>query len=359
MVIEAERHLQISDTLPEFSIRPAQILTGEGPAEFMRERASIMYDMTPIHSHRNTGIYTTKNWYFDHFMFAHVKNEASVVGRSKAQAETGAGLVFLHRYFDGGIRGVMDDTSIDRDPGQMYMIDQARRVDCIQFPNQVHGVFIPKNLIGYDSGQHPAFIRFSDNRVLGALLYRSFDRVFGDVQLHGTVDLATLNQLVACIKMSLGSDRRDGDVRRQAREALADMIRAYVDRNLTHLDLSAATILKNFGLSRASLFRMFEPDGGFRRFVNRRRLHRAVLDIAQKPGKRGSISEAAERWGFSSDSNFNRSVKDEFGVSPGALVDFPIHNLEITSPRNDLIAHLDRLQTGHNTLPSTPQTLGI
>jgi len=314
-----------------------------------------MYDMTPIHSHRNTGTYTTKYWYFDRFMVTRVNSEASVVGRSRSQAEAGAGLVALLRYFDGGVRGVMGDFSIDRDPGQMYLIDQEQRVDCIQFPNEVQGVFIPKDLIGYDPDLHRPFIRFSDNRVQGALLYRAFDRVFRDVADQNMVDLTAFDQLLACIKMSLGSDHRDGDVRRQARDALADMIRAYVDRNLTQIDLSAAAILKNFGLSRASLFRMFESDAGFRRFVNRRRLHRAVLDIAQKPLKRGSISEVAERWGFSSDSSFNRSVRNEFGVSPGSLVDIPTHNLSFVVPTDQIIAHTQRIQEGHNTpLPTRP-----
>lgn len=232
-----------------------------------------MYDMTPIHSHRNTGVYKTKNWYFDRFMFVSAKNEASIIGRSKAQAEAGAGLVFLHRYFDGEIRGVMGDLSIDRDPGEMYLMDQERRVDCIQFPNRVQGVFLPKKLIGYDPDRHASFIRFSDNRAQGILLYRAFDRAFRNVSMRDSVDPEALNQLLACLKTSLGADRRDGDIRRQARDAMADMIRAYVDRNLTQLNLSASTVLRNFGLSRASLYRMFEDDDGFRRFVNRRRDH--------------------------------------------------------------------------------------
>lgn len=249
----------------------------------MRERTSLMYDMTPIHSPHNTGTYKSKYWYFDRCMFTHVHSEASVVRRSRSQAEAGAGLVAILGYVSGGVRGVMGDLSIDRDPGQMYLVDHAQRVDCIQFPNEIHGVFLPKKLIGYDPDRHAPFIRFADNRVQGALLNRVFNRVFHDIQVRDAIDPTAFDQLVACLKTCLGSDRRDGDVRRQARDALADLIRSYVDRNLTHRDLSVATILTNFGLSRASLFRMFERDGGFRRFVNRRRVHRAVIDIASTP----------------------------------------------------------------------------
>lgn len=338
--------MQLAETLPNRYISPTQIIVGEGPAEFMRERTSLMYDMTPIHSPFNTGTYRSKYWYFDRFMFTHVHSEASVVRRSKSQAEAGAGLVAILSYVSGGVRGVMGDLSIDRDPGQMYLVDHARQVDCIQFPNEIHGVFVPKNMIGYDPDQHAPFIRFSDNRVQGALLYRAFNRVFRNVQFQDAVDPTAFDQLLSCLKMCLGSDRRDGDVRRQARDALADMIRSYVDKNLAHPDLSAATILTNFGLSRASLFRMFERDGGFRRFVNRRRVHRAVIDIVSAPPSRGSISAAAERWGLTSAANFNRSVKDQFGVAPGSLVDFPKDDTAYFVPSGKIIGHTLRIQNG-------------
>ena len=309
-------------------IPASHMFTGSGPRSFMREKSSSMYDMTPLESPNNSGIYRTRNWFVDRFFFAETRNDAVTVGRTKAQAETGAGLVFLHRYLYGRVRGVMGDANIDRDPGQMYLMDQEQRVDCIQFPITSQGVFIPKDLIGYDPDRHPAFVRFADNKTVNALLYRAFDQVIEDMRSHCIVDWRALDQLIASLRYALGTDDRDGDVRRQARDAMADLIREHVERNLDQADLSSTSILKTFGLSRASLFRIFKSDGGVRRYINQRRLFRAVLDIARSEGARGSISQAAERWGFSSNANFNRAVRNQFHVSPSSLVNLPEPDLK-------------------------------
>ncbi len=311
------------------SIIPAsQILSQTGSLSFMREKSSSMYDMTPLRSPLNAGVYESRNWFVDRFFFAEVKNDAAVVGRTKSQAETGAGLVYLHRYLRGGIRGVIGDLSVDRDPGSMYLMDQEQRVSCIQFPMTSQGVFIPKVLIGYDPDRHPAFVRFADNKTVNALLYRAFDHVFNDIRDQNIVDWTALDCLIASVRYALGTDDRDGDIRRQAREAMSDLIREYVERNLDDADLSPTRILKTFGVSRATLFRMFESEGGVRRFINKRRLYRAVLDIARSAGARGCISQAADRWGFSSHANFNRAIQEQFGVSPGSLVDLPEPDLK-------------------------------
>lgn len=315
-----------SDTTKNI-IPASQIASAQGPTALMRERTSTMYDMTPLHVPQAIDLYKSSNWFVDRFLFIQTENGPVAISRSKAQSENGANLVFLHRYFGGGVRGVMGDLNIDRNPGEMYLIDQSRRVNCIQFQTCVQGVYIPKHLIGYDPNIHPPFMRFSNNKTLSALLYRNFDQVFADIKDHNLVDQMALDRLIACVRYALGTDDQDGDVRRQARNAMTDLIRVHIERNLCHPDLSATSLLKSFGLSRASLFRMFEAEGGVRRFINRRRLYRAVLEIADSAGTRGAVSAAADRWGFSSSANFNRAVREQFDVSPGMLVQLPQRDL--------------------------------
>ncbi|MEM9841424.1 MAG: helix-turn-helix domain-containing protein, partial [Pseudomonadota bacterium] len=78
----------------------------------------------------------------------------------------------------------------------------------------------------------------------------------------------------------------------------------------------------------------FQAEGGVRNYITRRRLQRAVLDIAENPTRRGQIHEAALRWGFASDTTFHRAVRREFGTSPGALFEMPIHGPADVRPRS-------------------------
>ena len=93
-------------------------------------------------------------------------------------------------------------------------------------------------------------------------------------------------------------------------------IARYIDHHLHERGLEPDTIAEAFGLSRASLYRIFEPVGGVAESIRRRRLTRAALDLAA-PERRGErISEVAFRWGFVSDGAFSRSFRAHFGVNP-------------------------------------------
>ncbi|MEE2929174.1 MAG: hypothetical protein VX599_00510, partial [Pseudomonadota bacterium] len=60
-----------------------------------------------------------------------------------------------------------------------------------------------------------------------------------------------------------------------------DLIRKYIESHLGDQTLLPAQICNLFNLSRATLYRMFEDDGGVRRFIQDRRLHSAIWDLAE------------------------------------------------------------------------------
>ena len=345
-----QNHPSLDHTMSALELSPPRLLIPasqkvfvDGPISMMREKTSAMYEMTPIEWPENTGTYRSKYWYVGPYLFIKSENDAMAVGRSKAQAEIGGGLVFIHRYKHGGVRGVTGELNLDRDPGQMYLVDQAAQVDCIQSQTKVEGVYIPKELIGYDSGQHAPFIRFGAYGALGAAIFRAFDRLISTLLAEDGIHQNTLDRFICTIKTALGSAPRHGDVRRQAREALADVIKTHIERHLQTPDLCPDSLLKAFGVSRASLFRMFEKDGGVRSFIQQRRLCRAISDIARDKNVRGAVTAAADRWGFSCGANFNRAVRDRFGVAPGSLINVPDRDLQFIHAGDDVQAFIHRI----------------
>lgn len=285
----------------------------------MRESTSPLYDMRPLKWEGHSGIYSSNAWYTDQILFTQTMNGAVAVERSKAQAEAGAHLIFVHRYFRGKVRGQFDDVNLDRDPGHIYVIDQAQRVECIQFPTIIQGMFIPKSMIGFDPDRHPTLSRFANHGPMGRVLFSEFSSVFTQLNHYQWVEQTTIDRFLACLMMAMRSDGGDEDIRRRAREALKDHIRAHIEQELLSGKVSVDYLLARFGVSRATLYRMFDSANGVRQYVSDRRLYRAVLEISEKPLRRGDLTSIAERWGFSSNVNFNRAVKRHFGVPPGAL----------------------------------------
>ena len=290
------------------------------PTEAVRDVISAYYDMTPLHSDQNRGSSGSRHWYAKDCIFASSNIDMTIVRRTKSQAENGAHLVFVHRYTSGSIRGEINGFSIDRDPGHLYVFDMEQMVECIQFPVCVQGIYIPKWLLGYESSRHAPLLRFSQQTPTGMAMLRDFAHIFETLNSNDALDLLTLERLFASLKVAIVSEHQDGEVRRLARQAMLKTIQAHVEKVLDDPDLSVDQILRTFAVSRASLYRMFDPYGGVRHYISNRRLCRAVLELSGKQLRRGDISAVSDKWGFSSHSSFHRAVKNRFGATPGSLV---------------------------------------
>lgn len=291
----------------------------EGPADLIRDNLTNVFDLTPIETSANRGKYRGRNWFVDGQLISLVQTDATIARRNKRQIENCSNLVSIHRYLSGRVLGSAGDLTIDKPCGEVFLTDQALQIELVQTPLLAQSIFIPKHLIGYDSDLHDPFIRFSNNRVVGDLINAEMDRLYAALFFAPELAQSAFRRLTACIKVAIRSPDQDGDVRARARDAMADGICKFIELHLDSPDLSVTTILKNFGVSRASLYRMFEDKGGVREFISDRRLNRAIVEIVQSPQERGIITAAAEKWGFSSNPNFYRAVKRKFGVSPGVL----------------------------------------
>ena len=298
---------------------PSQLLCYRGCIDLMHERSIPFFEITPIQSELNRGANEIRSEYLENFVVGQSCIDASIIRRTKSQCENAAHLVVINRYVSGSLYGQMGDTNIDREFGHVYLTDHERRIDCIQNPTVNQFIYVPKSVIGYDSAIHSAFIRFADDPVIGALISAEFDTIFSDFLSGKPANRVALRRLVACVKLAISSDQIDTDVRRHFRESLCQGICYFIENNLDNWDLSVGLVLKNFGVSRATLYRMFEEKGGVRQYISDRRLHRAVMDLSDSAGTRGAVTAISDKWGFSSGANFNRAIRRKFGIAPGAL----------------------------------------
>jgi AraC-like DNA-binding protein len=98
-------------------------------------------------------------------------------------------------------------------------------------------------------------------------------------------------------------------------ESLVTLCR-YVEDNLTARDLGAAKLAATFGLSRASLYRLFAPVGGVASFIRERRLARALHELSAPGRQNRRIGPIAYQAGFHSIAAFNRAFRAAYGKTP-------------------------------------------
>ncbi len=174
--------------------------------------------------------------------------------------------------------------------------------------------------LAYPDSATATFLPASDRRA--RLLADQFDALWqhAETDSAAATTVAVVETMCDVIAEVVGRsiDAR-GAVGRAERQLLLTAIKQHIDANLEAGTLNADELGRRFQLSRASLYRLFEADGGLARYVQDRRLNRA-LRLLVAPGARSKrLIELAVDLQFSGDSTFVRAFRRQFGVTPGEI----------------------------------------
>lgn len=93
----------------------------------------------------------------------------------------------------------------------------------------------------------------------------------------------------------------------------------FIEQELAQETLGVDALIAQFGLSRATLYRLFDADGGVASYIRERRLLRA-MKLLGASGGRPRISSVAYATGFSDEKTFSRAFRRRFGFLPREAV---------------------------------------
>lgn len=144
--------------------------------------------------------------------------------------------------------------------------------------------------------------------------FRSLHRQLPELTLDHLPGLieATRSMVVACTVPSRSSLEQAMPAMRATQMERA---KQFIRDNLLQPDLGARELCRYLGMSRSSLYRLFEPLGGVARYIRSARLldaHRALSTASDtRP-----VYTIARELGFDDPSEFSRAFKHQFGYSP-------------------------------------------
>ena len=97
--------------------------------------------------------------------------------------------------------------------------------------------------------------------------------------------------------------------------------KAFIEERLTagHAVIASDAVARAAGVSRASLYRAFDAEGGVNRYIQDRRLHHARRALRQRSGPTPTIADIGYAYGFASASHFSRQFRARFGYSPSEV----------------------------------------
>ncbi len=203
---------------------------------------------------------------------------------------------------------------------RVVVVDMAQPIEMrSDRPVEAINLVVPRARLGDEAGPldtlHGAALDF-DADVAGKLL---FDYLRGIIlccaqlaphQLSGLTDAA----VKLCAAFLRGAERGGvaGDLRRRIE------VRRFIQDHLGRLDLDAAAIMREFGMSRPVLYREFAEDGGVMTYLRERRLA-AAMRLLTRPasgGRAPRVSSVAYAVGFADEKSFSRAFKMRYGILP-------------------------------------------
>ncbi|MBP2316857.1 helix-turn-helix domain-containing protein [Azospirillum soli] len=250
-----------------------------------------------------------------------VASNAQLFRRSPATiARSGVDHYFVQLYTQGGYAGEAEGHPIRLEPGDVSVLDlsQTLQTQAEDFSNITFVVPRPvlAPLLKNSDGLHGMVL--SGRSGLGYLLANYMRTVYATVgsltpEEGAGITQATASLIAGCFGPA--TEAREVAAVGQ-KKALFLAIKRYIDENLASPELTADLLVREFRVSRATLFRMFEPLGGLAGYIRDRRLFRCFAEITSPANAHRSIGDLAYNWGFGNEAAFSRAFRRAFDMSP-------------------------------------------
>ncbi|WP_202332957.1 helix-turn-helix domain-containing protein [Mesorhizobium sp. L-8-3] len=222
----------------------------------------------------------------------------------------------LNLYRTGGWRAQTPRGEFEGRAGQVSVLDLSCELVSDEPNCSLVALFLPRSLVedrlpnlgalhgGAPSGPYAALLA----EYLGLLARRLPTLPAGDEQ---ALSRATCEMLTACLAPSLANLEA---ARPGLELVLQRRAKRFVEAHLHSAKLSTDAICNAVGVSRRTLYRLFDQEGGVLRYIQSRRLERIKTVLSDSRETR-RISEVAAEFGFLRSDHFARAFKQQYGQS--------------------------------------------
>lgn len=248
-----------------------------------------------------------------------IQAQAQHYDRSRSKLGRDGMDVYVLQYYLEGCCGQRDGASgTATRPGDLFIVDAAQPLATSTTDSRFLSLVVPRRLLApllqspdelsmrVLRGNAPMVGLLRDH--LSALYQSAGQLTSAEAQavIPGTLQLAA-----AAINCQVTESNATA-----VKESLFASICRYLQYNLADLTLSAEGVAVHFGISRATLYRLFEREGGLINYLRLQRLRQCHAILADRSQTHRSVAEIAQTYGFSDASNFARAYRRASGMSP-------------------------------------------
>ena len=223
--------------------------------------------------------------------------------------------ILIQSYLQGGLSGDMDGRDVSVSAGQTSVIDLARpmrgdRLGCADLVNLV----IPRDALSLGMQDlHGAVLEDERGEFLADYLV-SLLGALPSMQQSDAAGIARITRDMVAVCLRPTAENRERAMR-QIEAGYLRRAKRLIEEQLRAPDLTAGRLCCQLGISRSSLYRLFEPLGGVARYIQGRRLEQ-IREALRTPRETRSLRDLAQVYGFSDGAHLSRAFRARFGMSP-------------------------------------------
>tara|TARA_R110002167_G_scaffold23829_2_gene84515 strand:- start:1592 stop:2587 length:996 start_codon:yes stop_codon:yes gene_type:complete len=256
-------------------------------------------------------------WRMDNLLLFERMLSGVIHARTRRANTDGFDHIVITLVMGGRVTGGVESGFDHAEPGEIYMTDMLRPSRTTFQDAHVLTASVARTLIGValgsHSGLHGRLLKAPENLVLADFmqsLARHGDQLRPEVLASlGRAFIDVLSSATVVDLPGRGEARRKDFMRRET-------VKRHILDNLGNRDLSVESISRATGISRSSLYRLFESDGGIAGLILGRRLE--AVRVALDRRTEATPTQLAARFGFSGTSAMSRSFVEAYGLSPVA-----------------------------------------
>lgn len=218
-------------------------------------------------------------------------------------------------------------------PGRLYALHPDNEIH-LEDDTTVMAFWVPYARLGLDPAGFARFASYDTRSGIGIVVtyaIRSFFEALPTMTVQEAE--AALPMLEGLFKAMLDHGTPSDIAYAALEHACAPSMRDFVRKHLSDPSLSARRLQAAFGVSRATVYRSFESEGGVVRFILEERLKAAHRKLSASTEQRGLVGRTAEELCFADTATFSRAFQKHFGMRPSEVVG-------ATSTRDDVLTAL-------------------
>mgnify|MGYP006295997815 CR=1 FL=1 len=233
---------------------------------------------------------------------------------------SGDSWIVLNYLRCGSISTVLDHHAHTRlGPGSLCVMDWSVPHVSVASDYELVTVAFPRSELPAAElmGRRTPAVTWAPDSAQGEILANALENLLAQLPRlddHEAAALAAgLTGLVGGLLLAEGGLLRN----RYSETSRADAMRQFVNEHLREPGLGVQMLCEHFHCSRATVYRMFEDEGGVASYIQRQRLHACMRELTriQSPPK-GVLEQVASAWGFTNPHRFSRLFRAQFNLSP-------------------------------------------